>query len=111
MNKFRLTCILCASLLYLLISKVEEFWLMIMENVPQNEKLTLFLDHYVQQLLENQNVPIETWNIYKHRSWTNHAVEGWNFKLNSVIRKQQQNIFLQVQKLKEKAEFVSRRLK
>jgi len=29
-----------------------------MENVPQNKKLTLFLDYHVQQWMENQNVPI-----------------------------------------------------
>jgi len=78
---------MCAALVYLLNSKVEECWLMITENFPQNEKLTLFLDNYVQQLMENQNVPIETWNINKHRPWTNHAAEGWNFKLNSIIGK------------------------
>jgi hypothetical protein len=26
-----------------------EGWFMIMKNVPQNKKLTLFLDYYVQQ--------------------------------------------------------------
>jgi len=41
---------MCAALAYLLITKVEEVWLMILENVPQNEKLTLFLDYYIQQL-------------------------------------------------------------
>jgi hypothetical protein len=40
---------MCAALVYLRINKVEEGWLMNMENVPQNEKLTLFLDYYVQQ--------------------------------------------------------------
>jgi len=73
--------------------------------------LTLFLDHYAQQLMENQNFSIEKWNINKHRPWTNHALEGWNFKLNSVIGKQEQNVFLQVQKLKEQADLVPWQLK
>ena len=51
----------------LLINKVEEGRQMMMENVPQNRKLTLFLDYYVQQLLENRNVPTEMWNVNKHR--------------------------------------------
>ena len=51
---------------------------MIMENVPQNEKLTLFLNYYVQELMQNQNVPIEMWNIDKHQHSSNRAVEGWN---------------------------------
>jgi hypothetical protein len=44
-----LTCRMCAALGQLLIRKVEERWLMIMKNVLQNEKLTLFLDYYIQQ--------------------------------------------------------------
>jgi hypothetical protein len=71
-------------------------------NVQQNEKLILFLDCHVQQLIENQNVPIEMWIIIKHRHRTNNAGEGWNSKLNSFIGKQQPNVFLQVQKLKRK---------
>jgi len=61
--------------------------------------------------MEIQNVPVETWNINKHRPWTNHAVEGRNFKLNSAIGKQQQNVFLLVQKLKEEAKLVPWQLK
>jgi hypothetical protein len=53
---------MCVALPYLLISKVGA-WFIIMKNVPQNEKLTLFLDYYVQQLMENQNVPIEMWDV------------------------------------------------
>ena len=74
-----------------------------MENVPKNEK-TLFLCYYIQQLMENQYVPIVMWNIIKQLHWTNNTVEGLNSKLNSIIGKQQPNVFLQVQKLKEVAE-------
>jgi hypothetical protein len=74
-----------------------------MENVPKNEK-TLFLCYYVQQLMENQYVPIVMWNIIEQLHWTNNTVEGLNSKLNSIIGKQQPNVFLQVQKLKEVAE-------
>jgi hypothetical protein len=51
--------------------------------------------------MENQNVPIEMWNINKHRHWTNNADEGWNSILNSTTGKQQPTMFLQLQKLKE----------
>jgi hypothetical protein len=82
---------------------------MVLENVAKNEKLTLFLDYYIQKLMENQNVPIEMWNIRinKHGHRINSAVEGWNPNLNSIIGKQQPEVFLQVQKLKEEAELVS----
>jgi len=48
----------CAALTHLPIKTVVEGWLMMMENVPQNEKLTLFLDYFVEQWLKNQNVLI-----------------------------------------------------
>ena len=54
---------MCAVLEYLLINKVEESWLMIVENAPRKEKLPLFLDYYFQQSMENQNISIEMWNI------------------------------------------------
>jgi len=38
---------------------------------------------------------------------TNNAVEGWNFKLNSIIGHQQSDVLLQVLKFKEKAELIS----
>jgi hypothetical protein len=62
-------------LAHLPIDKVEEGWLMIMESVPYNDKLTLFLDYFVEQWIENQNVPIEMWNTNKHRHRTNSAAE------------------------------------
>ena len=44
-DQVRLTRRICAALAYQLINKVGEEWFMILENVPQNEKLTLFLDY------------------------------------------------------------------
>jgi len=76
---------MCAVLAHLLINKVEESWLMIVENAPQKEKLTVFFDYYFQQSMENQNVSIEMWNTNEHRHRTNSAVEGWNSKLNCII--------------------------
>jgi hypothetical protein len=79
---------MCVALAYLPIDKAEEGWLMIMKSVPQNEKLTLILDYFVEQWMENQNVPIEMWLIHQHRHRTNNAVESSNSKLNSIIGKQ-----------------------
>jgi hypothetical protein len=47
----RLTRRMCAALAFLLISKVEGRF-MIVKNAPQNEKLTIYLDYYVKQLME-----------------------------------------------------------
>jgi hypothetical protein len=62
-------------------------------NVQQNEKLTLFIDYFVRQKIANQNVPIEIWNTIKFRHRINKTDEGWNSKLNSIIGKQQSNVF------------------
>jgi hypothetical protein len=85
-----------AGLAFLLISKVGG-WFVIVKNVPQNEKLALFLDYYVQQLLENRNVPAEMWNVQSG---------VWNFNLKRIMGEQQPDVFLLVQKLREKAESV-----
>jgi hypothetical protein len=100
-----------AALAYHVINKVEEEWLVIMENVPLSDKVTLFLDYYFQQMMENQNVPIEMWNVNKCQLRNNKAVEVWNSKLNSIRRKEQPHFFLQVQKVKEETELVSWQLK
>jgi hypothetical protein len=50
------------------------------------------------------------WNSNKHRHRANNSVAVWNFKLNSFIGKQQSNVLLLVQKLKEK-ELVTWKLK
>jgi hypothetical protein len=102
---------MCAASAYLPISKVEEGWLIIMEHVPQNEKLILFLHYFVEQWMENQNVSIDMWNINKHWHWIDSAVEGWNSKLNNIIGKQQPNVLLLVQKLKQAAELLPGRQK
>ena len=60
-----LRCRMCAALAHLLGNEVEEGWLMIMENVPQNGKITSLLDYFVEQLIENQNVPIEVGNNHR----------------------------------------------
>jgi hypothetical protein len=77
-----------------------------MENIQQNKKLTLFMDYYVQQWMENQNVPIEMWNINKHQHRSNNSVEAWNSKLSSVIGKQQPNLFLLAPRLNWETELV-----
>jgi hypothetical protein len=73
-----------------------------MENVSQNETLTLFIYYYAQQLKENQNIYIGMWNIKRHRHKTSRAVGSWNWKINSTTGKKQPNIFLQGKNEKKK---------
>ena len=63
------------------------------ENVP---------NYLVEQWMKNHNVPIEIWNISKYRHRTNSADEVWNSKLNSIVGKQQPDVFLLVQRFQGK---------
>ena len=63
-------------------------------NVRQNEKLIFFLDYHVQKLTENQNVPLDMWNIIKHQHRNNNAGEGWNSKTKQLYRKGAAQSFL-----------------
>jgi hypothetical protein len=105
-EQFQIKCRICAPLAHPLINKAEEVRFMIMENIQQNKKLTLFIDYCTQQWMENQNVPIEMWNTNKHRHRSNNSVEAWNSKLSSVIGKQQPNLFLLVQRLNGETDLV-----
>jgi hypothetical protein len=44
-QQLRLACRMRAALTHVIINKLAEDWLMIMKNITQNEKLTLFIDH------------------------------------------------------------------
>ena len=110
-EQVQLTCRMRAALAHEPINKVEEVWLRIMENVPHNDKLTLFLVYCAQQLMENHNVLIEMWNTNNNRRRTDSTVDGWNCELNSIIGRRKPNVFLQIHKLKEETQSVSWQLK
>jgi hypothetical protein len=74
-----------------------------MENVPQNDKLSKFLDYFVEQQMANQNFPIEIWNINTHRNRTNNAIQGWNSKVHSIIGKQQPTFFFAGTEIKRRS--------
>ena len=54
---------------------------------------------------------MEIRNKNKHRHRSNSAVEGWNYKLNRIMGKQQPYTVVPVQKLKEGAQLESLQLK
>lgn len=76
---------MCAALAYLPPEQVEDGWLIIMEDVPQDEKVLAFIDYFVNQWMDNPNIPIQMWNVLGQRHRTNNVVEGFNSKLNSMV--------------------------
>jgi hypothetical protein len=87
---------ICATMAYLPINKVEAVWITIMKMFQR------IRNYLVEQRMKNQNVLIEMWNINKYRHRTIHADEVWNSKLNSIIGKQQPDVFLLVQRFQGK---------
>jgi hypothetical protein len=51
-----------------------------------------FFDHFVEQWLENEEIPVVLWTCYHRRHRTNNAVEGWNNKVNSGSERPHLNI-------------------
>lgn len=104
-------CRMCSALAYLPLEFINDAWLYIMSICPKNEKLQLFVDYFVNQWMDNDNIPIELWNVHGQRHRTNNAVEGWNGKLNRAIAVKQPNVQLLVKCLKEDASTVTHNLK
>jgi hypothetical protein len=95
---------MCASLAYLSLEHIDEGWLIIQENSPHNEKLQKFYDYFVEQWLENGEITRAMWNCKesRHRT-TNNTAEGWNFKLNEIIKRPHPNFYALIRALKEEA--------
>lgn len=95
------TCRRCAALVHIPPQNIDDAWLIIMEDAPEdNVKLTEFLDYFVEQWLENLTITRSMWNVYEQRHRTNNAVEGWNSKLNALVGRKAPNIFFLIEKLK-----------
>lgn len=106
-EEIRQICKMCSALAYMPLNTIEDGWILIMEGVPDNEKLNQFIDYFVEQWMDNPSLPTALWNVHNQRHRTNNAVEGWNSKLNRMIGRQQPNIQLFVKCLKDEAINVS----
>ncbi|CAL1300849.1 unnamed protein product [Larinioides sclopetarius] len=94
------------------LNTVEDVWIVIMERAPQHEKLSKFIDYFIEQWMDNPLLPIALWNVNDQRHRTNNTVEELNSKLNRMIGRQQPNVQLLVKCLKgELGEFGVKRKK
>ena len=73
---------------------------------PSNEKLSSFVDYFVNQWMYNSKLPFEMWNVHGQRHREKITVEGYNSKLKRGIRKTKKNVFILGQTLKEMSESV-----
>ncbi|KAL4126003.1 hypothetical protein QTP88_010235 [Uroleucon formosanum] len=86
-EEIRLNIRMCSALALITLQDIDEGWLIIMESNPNNEKLKLFHDYFVEQWLENEIMSKNIWNCYQKRHRTNNVVEGWNSRLNKQINR------------------------
>ncbi|XP_072394779.1 uncharacterized protein [Diabrotica undecimpunctata] len=95
---------MCAALAYLPIEDIDDGWLCIQETSPISEKMEQFYDYFVKQWLENTHITKEMWNCYDLRHRSNNVLEGWNHRLNTLIRPHP-NVFQLVKCLVKEAEY------
>lgn len=94
---------MCAALSRIPVPAVEDGWCYIMESAPNS--VEDFNDYFVEQWLENPNLPVEIWNCCGERHRTTNSLEGWHSKLNKRIPKNHPNYVELIQHLKADAEF------
>jgi len=76
---------MCSALAHIPISNIDESWIIIMSNTPDNDKLPLFNDYFIEQLLENPIISRGILKYHKRGHRTNNIVECWNSKLNKIL--------------------------
>ncbi|GFV35320.1 uncharacterized protein TNCV_3203521 [Trichonephila clavipes] len=104
----RNVCRMISALAYLPMEYIEDAWIFIIWGKSFSiDKLTTFIDYFVEQWMDNPNMPIKVGNVYEQRHRTNNSVEGGNSKLNAIIGRNQPNIHLLVKILKEETQKVS----
>ncbi|KAE9544242.1 hypothetical protein AGLY_001421 [Aphis glycines] len=85
----RLHVRMCSALAYIPFDDIDEGWIIIMTNTPDNDKLQIFYDYFIEQWLENPIISRSVWYCYQRRHRINNIVEGWNSKLNKILNKPQ----------------------
>ncbi|XP_035230237.1 uncharacterized protein LOC118202191 [Stegodyphus dumicola] len=107
----RNVCRMISALAYLPMEHIDDAWSIVWEKAFSIDKLTTFIDYFVEQWMDNPNMPIKVWNVYGQRHRTNNSVEGWNSKLNAITGRNQPNVHLVDRILKEGTQKVSFNLK
>lgn len=101
---------MCAALAHVKKEDVEDAWLHIMEDAPQNEKITKFNDYFVAQWLENPSVQL-MWNVHGVRHRTINLAEAWHKRLNNKMGKRKPKLLQFLEILNKEAEYVDWKLK
>lgn len=96
---------MCSALAHIPLEMIDDGWLCIQESTPENQKLQEFYDYFVEQWLDNENIPRVMWNCSGRRHRTNNVSEGWNRRVNALISKNHPNFYSLLKILREDAEY------
>ncbi|GFS60702.1 uncharacterized protein TNCV_4259451, partial [Trichonephila clavipes] len=64
----RNVCRMISALAYLPMEHIDDAWSIVWENAFSIDKLTPFIDYFIEQWMDNTNMSIkEVWNVYGER--------------------------------------------
>lgn len=101
---------MCAALAHIKKQDIEDAWLHIMENAPQNDAVTKFNDYFVAQWLENNSIEF-IWNVHGARHRTINLAEAWHKRLNNKMGKRKPKMLQFLDTLKNEADHINWKLK
>ncbi|XP_045500699.1 uncharacterized protein LOC123706206 [Colias croceus] len=101
---------LCAALAHVKKEDIEDAWLCIMEDAPQNEAVTKFNDYFVTQWLENKSIEF-IWNVHGYRHRTINLAEAWHKRLNNMMHTKKPRMLQFLETLKKEADYVDVKIK
>jgi len=93
----------CGAMAYLPLDKIDDAWLIIQSNAPDDVKLSEFNDYFVENWLDSATISKEMWNCYNENHRTNNIVEGWNHKFKTLVGRSHPSIWVLIEKLKTAA--------
>jgi len=93
----------CGAMAYLPLDKIDDAWLTIQSNAPDDEKLAEFNDYFVENWLDSATISKEMWNCNHEKHRTNNIAEGWNHKLKTLVGRSHPSIWVLIEKLKTAA--------
>lgn len=95
---------MCASLAFLEPGDVGEGFLLIHSQAPKNDQLGNFFDYFVDQWLQNPEIPESLWSCHLRRHRTTNSVEGWHHRINYNLLKPKPRVKDVIYCLKKEAE-------
>jgi len=93
----------CGAMAYLPLDKIDEAWLIIQSNAPDDEKLNEFNNYFVENWLDSTTFSKKMWNCHHEKYRTNNIIKVWNHKFKTMVGRSHPSIWVLIEKLKTAA--------